>query len=573
MTQEPHEVMKIWDDNPSLEDFLGFDAVIAPIRSALATKHVDPLTIGIQSPWGGGKSTLLELLEKSLARDDEYVVIRIDPWQFDNHDDVRGTLIAEILDEIRNRFDDTAGISDRVTELLRRVSWSRVGTVLGKGLLTMQWKPDELIDAFTPQKRSSPDSMTGFKDAFSELLKELPDTRRVVVLVDDLDRCLPAAVMATLEAIKLFLAVPKTVFVLAADQDMVRDAIASNLSSSRRNDAFAGRYLEKIVQLPISLPRLAPSDAEAYIGLLLAKLDAPAAEDLTSVVAHAGRRRHAGKHPLLAGWSAETNWRPSEENLALAAQLRQGLAADRLVNPRQIKRFLNAYGVRSSIATARDVRVPPAVLMKMLLLEDQHKPSFEKLAGTPAADRKKLLKAWEKWARGDSKNPPSGIPETAREWAIAEPSLADENLGSYLNLAASLLNVRTGGQVSDEIIGLVESLLGSSDSVRSAALAEVLELTDTDQAEAISALFGHGRLLEDPNSMFVAAARWASAKPDLGPIIAAGIREVWSRMTPAAVVEIWGSDVPELRSLLDDISQDTTLEPGVVEAAKMELEL
>jgi hypothetical protein len=563
--------MRIWDDNPSLDDLLGFDAVIAPIRSALASEHVDPLTIGIQSPWGGGKSTLLELLEKSLAHDSQYVVIRIDPWQFDNHDDVRGTLIAEILDEIRNRFDTTAGVSDRVTELLKRVSWSRLGTVLGKGLLTMQWKPDELIEAFTPQKRSSPDSMTGFKDAFSALLQELPGTRRVVVLVDDLDRCLPAAVMATLEAIKLFLAVPKTVFVLAADQDMVRDAIASNLSSSRRNDAFAGRYLEKIVQLPISLPRLAPSDAEAYIGLLLAKLDAPAAEDLAAVVAHASKRRHEGKHPLLAGWSIDAKWRPSEENLALAAQFRQGLTADRLANPRQIKRFLNAYGVRASIASARNVKIPPAVLIKMLLLEDQHKPSFEKLAGTPATDRRKLLNAWETWARGDSKNPPSGIPETTRDWAIAEPSLTGENLGSYLNLAASLLNVHAGGQVSDEIVGFVESLLGSSDAVRNAALVQVLELTDTDQSEAIAALFAHGRLLEDPNSMFVAAARWARAKPDLGLVMAEGIREVWSRMTPAAVVEIWGSEVAELQSLVTDIAQDTTLDPGIVEAAKIEL--
>ena len=68
----------------------------------------------------------------------------------------------------------------------------------------------------------------------------------MVVLVDDLDRCLPDAVTATLEAIKLSCP-PRMVFVLAADQDMVRDAIPVSLDGARRGDIFAKRYLEKIV--------------------------------------------------------------------------------------------------------------------------------------------------------------------------------------------------------------------------------------------------------------------------------------------------------------------------------------
>ena len=100
----PTAGMPLWDDNPSLEDLLGFDAVLAPIRAALAARDVDPLTIGIQSPWGGGKSTLLELLAKGLEGDQQYLVIRTDPWQYDNHDDVRGVLISEVLDEIRSHL-------------------------------------------------------------------------------------------------------------------------------------------------------------------------------------------------------------------------------------------------------------------------------------------------------------------------------------------------------------------------------------------------------------------------------------------------------------------------------------
>ncbi|MGV7756186.1 KAP family P-loop NTPase fold protein, partial [Mycobacterium kansasii] len=92
-------------------------------------------------------------------------------------------------------------------------------------------------------------SMAGFKDQFATLIDGLPSVQRVVVLVDDLDRCLPPAVMATLEAIKLFLAVPKMVFVIAADQEMVRESIAASLGETNRSNAFAVRYLEKIIQI------------------------------------------------------------------------------------------------------------------------------------------------------------------------------------------------------------------------------------------------------------------------------------------------------------------------------------
>jgi hypothetical protein len=54
---------------------------------------------------------------------------------------------------------------------------------------------------------------------------------------------------------------------------LVRDAIAVYLPQSSRSDRIAVAYLEKIVQIPVSLPRLPAHDAEAYVGLLLATRD------------------------------------------------------------------------------------------------------------------------------------------------------------------------------------------------------------------------------------------------------------------------------------------------------------
>ena len=377
--------LRIWDDNPSLDDFLGFDAVVDPIVKAIGTTNVDPLAIGVHSPWGGGKSTVLNLLEKRLESAGRYVVLRTDPWQYDNHDDVRGSLIAEVLDQLGAAFQADATVKDRISDLFKRISWTRVGLALGKGALTMQWKPDELIEAFTPKARSDDKSMSGFRDSFDKLVAGLPDVDRVVVMVDDLDRCLPPAVMATLEGIKLFLAVPKMVFVVAADQEMVRDSIAVSLGETNRSGAFATRYLEKIVQLPVTLPRLATADAEAYIGMLLIQAEGADRNEIEALANHCSGRRQLGVTPLL-GDLGELSRKPSEESLSLAAQLAEGLSADRLANPRQIKRFLNTLTLRLAIAEERgiDEDVNPAVLAKLMLAERFKDDFFQRIEAEAA---------------------------------------------------------------------------------------------------------------------------------------------------------------------------------------------
>lgn len=314
--------LRLWNNNPTATDLLGFDAVVSPILEALATPDLDPLTIGIHSPWGGGKSTVLRLLDDRLLEEgDSYLVISVDTWTFDDHLDVRGTLMSEILDVLLLSHDGVAGVKESVTDLKKRIGWGRIAATLGSGGITMQVDPDNLIKAFTPKDRKSTESMSGFREQFEELIGKFTNVERVVVLVDDLDRCLPEAVMATMEAIKLLLSVPKMVFVLAADQAMVRDAIAASLSKTSRSEAFADRYLEKIIRLPVVLPRLAPHDAEAYIALLLAGQHLPDGDEdaFDELVAHCSERRLAGNTTLLAAVDG-LRWKPESEVLQLAGQ-------------------------------------------------------------------------------------------------------------------------------------------------------------------------------------------------------------------------------------------------------------
>lgn len=106
-----------------------------------------------------------------------------------------------------------------------------------------------------------------FSDAYKKYCDE-----RVVVFIDDLDRCQPDKILEIFEAMKLFLNIPNFVFVFAMDTEVIQLAVGKHYDFMFKNkkDTYPeqkriGRhYLEKIVQIPFQLPQPSPDD---YINL------------------------------------------------------------------------------------------------------------------------------------------------------------------------------------------------------------------------------------------------------------------------------------------------------------------
>ena len=577
MTCDAVRLSPLFDDNPAVRDLLGFDSVAEAVVRVLTAGGLDPVTVGVQGAWGGGKSTVLNLIAQQLESVPHVLVVRVDPWEFDDSQDVRGTLIALVLNALQTELANQSSkiepsrleaVTARLDQLRRRIAWGRVAKVLvtsaaslvpGGGALA------ELANVLTPAGPADggagsvekPQSMAGFREDFEALMKEELGLTKVVVLVDDLDRCLPAATVATLEAIKLFLSVKKMAFVIAADEDLVRASVDKHLGGIR-NGAFAALYTEKIVQLPISLPVLTKDDAQAYISVLLSRTGQVTGEQEAAMLQRARERRRAGKAPYVV----DEDGVPGAVALSTAATAANGLSADMWQTPRAVKRFLNNLAIREQITRAAGADLPLNVLVRMYVLELRHLAEFKTLASLPADERAALLKAWEDWGTGeDGAVRPDDVSEQTKAWAGTKPSLADRapEIDRYLSFAATLRSdVRFGGAMDAGQRELVEQMLDAADSERRAGVESTLA-TDLDtQQVLVSALAEHLVMTDDPEHVIESLTRLAASNAELLPTVVAALQR------PSSLTQFQPHHVPMLDAL-PEVLRTITTTPGLDE--------
>lgn len=563
--------LRLWDDNPTEDDMLGFGPVVESVVAAISSADLDPVTVALQSSWGGGKSSALKLVEKRLRSNEDFVVVVCDPWEYDDlpKAEVRALLIGQVLEALTKK----PGFVGNAQRLLKRIAWVKVGATITNMALARTLDVDKLTEAFTPNAEE-PTSMAGFRTEFDDLMKEADTVKKVIVLVDDLDRCSPDSVVAILEAIKVFLSVSKMAFVLAAEEALIRFAIERSTNSGARN-TYSDRYLEKIVQLPVRLPTLSREDAETFILLLLAQRRDEPKERTSALMAHVVHRRENGIKPYAGGPYVDDVQVPVAEDLALAAQVAQGLSLDKWSSPRAIKRFLNAWGVRVSIAEARGADLDLGVMLKLYILEDRFPKSFSALVETQPEERGPLLDAWEAWAKSepDSEEHPKpvGLEDETRGWAANSPGLASVagKIDTYLNVAATFTSASAGEGVSTETLRLMDDLLDASEPIRRAAVGAVANLP-TDEREAVV-----NRLIQragavDPGIAIESAAEVAKSEASLATVFHAAVQtHALRHVTLASVVDIVSVDGAQ--ETLTRLADDAGVEASVKEAARTEL--
>jgi hypothetical protein len=568
----------LFDDNPATLDLLGF----APIASAIATivldDRLDPMTVGIDSPWGGGKSSTLRLVAGALRSKPDVLVVEVDPWEFADSGDPRGTLISRVLDELEREVKDRAArdwqdadlsakaklvaeaIPAKLDDLRRRISWAKVLQASAKSVLTLTPNIDEIVDALTPSSSDAASrGLAAFRTEFANLLRTLEGVRRVVVLVDDLDRCLPSDILGSLEAIKLFLSVEGMGFVLAAHEAFIRDSIGFQLAKVGRGD-FAQRYTEKIVQLPFTLPQLSRDDAEAYIALLLLGATPGITEgQLRDTANAASKRRAVANAPFVV--EGEMGIEGGAEIVSQARSISLGMPADSLTTPRAIKRFLNNQAIRGTIARAWGATISGEVMMKMWLLEQTWNAEFLSIAALSQSERSAALIALETEDLGNDDR------AQLRQWAREGVHLSTRmpEVTAYVTLAAAVLtNVSIGGDLSIPEAELLASLRDSSEVIRRSALEQVGEL-DPQRRRALVGQLAGSVAAGEIEYVLGSLASIVDSHPELVPLV----DEVLARRESMAVFGIehvpWLARFPNALNSIAEASGDADFKRAAAE--------
>lgn len=538
-------------DEPTDVDLLSFDAVASTVVDALLDPLLDPIALGLSGSWGSGKTSVLRLVAQQLRADGEEppsrLVIETDPWKYDPQLGIKESLIGEILTAIEAALpdvpDEDAGSKSKVLvrRLLKRIDWTKAMKLAAKSAITVSLPSlDGVLDLVRPSQKDGEEKlepitdMAQFRTEFRELLQgdDLKSIRNVVVLVDDLDRCLPDTVVETLETIRLFLSVPKMSFVIAADEERVADAIATrypNIQQTKSGEESPAQlYLHKIVQTSVPVPALSDFDTEAYLVLLQVRsLVEP--EEYGHIVADVSRAR-------LDAVGLETV--ASLQNEAFAEQRNNAARIRPIVhektkgNPRRIKRFLNDLSVRLSIAARRGITLDAATIAKLMVLEQyfpdefkevtgwlrehalrQNMAALERQAGTPSAyeigedervgeqaegidEPQSAGKSVERTLKSEESKP--GFSGTLVRWARLSPPLAKKDIAPYLVFAASFKSVFLASEGMPESIRDVATQLLSRSPSEARRVTEDM-LRSLQPAEAVQ-LINHigGVIVDEP---------------------------------------------------------------------------
>jgi formylglycine-generating enzyme required for sulfatase activity len=374
------------NDLPASQDALDFRPYIETLAEVVASSNT-PLTIGVFGSWGSGKTSLMGMVRDQLP--ENFTVAWFDAWKYDKEETLWRAFLLNVLGAMRKKIkpgENTQDLDYLETMLYRAIDLEKSGGVtidllklgskvaqgavqvglsfipgapaLGKIIEELQKLgtaniSQDALDAIQRERTKIHIEQVRFLEQFQDKFKLLVESRvkpgRLVVFVDDLDRCLPEKAIQVLEAIKLFLDVPDCVFVLGLDKDVIARGIEIKYRELGQKNDGEGKprftieglhYLEKIIQLPFQIPPVERADMSKFVTELTPRWPAPECPEIFAV----------------------------------------GLGS----NPRQIKRTVNVFLMLNALARKRHQdKIKPIRLAKVVTLQAIYPELYELLKETP----------------------------------------------------------------------------------------------------------------------------------------------------------------------------------------------
>ncbi len=236
--------------------------------SDLVEKIEDPLVIAIDGRWGGGKSFFLKCWvgAHKIENNGSAETVYFDAFENDFLDDPLISLTSAIASRL-TKEPETAGFIKRAKSAAAvlgvpaaRIALAVVtagasesaGTMLQAGIDASHGELDKRIESFWKQEECQRAAMRDFRDALTALTLpngESGESRKLVVTIDELDRCRPDYALSVLEVIKHFFNVPNVHFVLGVNLEELANSVRARYGESTN----AHLYLQKFISVTLNL--------------------------------------------------------------------------------------------------------------------------------------------------------------------------------------------------------------------------------------------------------------------------------------------------------------------------------
>lgn len=525
----------MWSDNETVVDYLNFGIVADACTKLLQQAEGSPISVGVSGGWGAGKTSLIRMVEARLktvanANENTYVVVTFNPWLYQDFEGARSALLQLVGDEVLRLSTKNQSLTKKAKRILQRINLLRVVQLGGEAAATLYTgipigpmgqavlKVSEFLglsekdeDADTVDKKdkkdndalikpaepiSLPNEIQAFRDALEELLEELKVT--LVVFVDDLDRCLPRTAISTLESIRLLLFLKRSAFVIAADNDFIRGAVQAHFEGAGISSEVATNYFDKLIQIPLHVPRLGVNEAKAYLALLLMEqackegsFDKVKFESALKAIPAQLQSSWRGDAitseflQTLAGLENKEMLALMELAEGLSPLLTQSIAVN--ANPRLMKRFLNTVYLRSALAEPQGIKLDIPALAKWHLIERCDGDLANALASQVTSDsegRVEALRLAEEKAANSGEPLPTPFTDNAftRQWLQLHPALGETDLRPLLHLSRDTATRDFG---ADDLTAVGRELRDALVNAKSsnALLAQAISAAGEHQAE------------------------------------------------------------------------------------------
>jgi hypothetical protein len=253
---------RILTDEIELAPILDFDYYSDTIANMIRSS-TPRFTVGVYGEWGTGKTTLMRSIEKKIASND-IMTVWFNAWRFEREDQFA---IVSLMKAIAYRMGDHP-----LYKTVKPYIWKGLASV-GKGLAAKYLLPEKYVDELRDRLSADTrildedkdtiyyDGIKRIEEAINRIVEKHP-LSRVVIFIDDLDRCSPTRTLEVFESIKVFLDIKGFIYVIGLSYD----TISKLITTAYKESGITGEhYIRKIIQIPVMVPEWNVDDIERLI--------------------------------------------------------------------------------------------------------------------------------------------------------------------------------------------------------------------------------------------------------------------------------------------------------------------